>query len=141
MQAPHAAGVPLLGWLNERQENPERVFAVAASHHQHNQDQDALAVLRRCIEREPDSHLYWCRLSQTLGSMSQWTEALEACEKAIALHASAPRQHLTAGYMVKWKGYCLFCLQHYSEAVDAYRFAIEIDDFAHKPESYSHLAR
>jgi tetratricopeptide (TPR) repeat protein len=141
VQEPHAARSPLLAWLNERQEDPERVFAVAASHHQHNQEQDALAMLRRCIERDPNSHVYWFRLSQTLGSLSRWEEALEACDKAIAFHASAPRQQLTAAYMLKWKGHCLFWLQHYSEAADAYRFAIEIDDFAHKPESYSQLAR
>ena len=141
VQAPRVASPPLLEWLNERREDPEYAFAVAASHHQHNQEQDALAVLRRCIEREPHSHLYWCRLSQTLGSLSQWEEALEACEKAIMFHASAPRQQVTAAYMLKWKGNCLYCLQRYSEAADAYRFAIEIDDFAHKSESYSQLAR
>jgi tetratricopeptide (TPR) repeat protein len=141
VQAPRAEAVPLLAWLNERQEDPEHVFAVAASYHQHSQEQDALAMLRRCIEREPNSHLYWCRLSQTLGSLSRWQEALEACEKAIVFHASAPRQHLTAGYMLKWKGNCLFWLQRYAEAADTFRLAIEIDDFAHKPESYSQLAR
>jgi hypothetical protein len=52
-------------------------------------------MLRRSIEREPNSHLYWCRLSQTLGSLSQWEEALEAIEKAITFHASALRQYVT----------------------------------------------
>lgn len=132
---------PLLAWLNERQEDPEHVFAVAASYHEHHQEQDALAMLRRCIEGEPNSHLYWCRLSQTLGSLSQWEDALEACEKAIEFHAAAPRQYLSAGYMLKWKAQCLFMLQRYSEAADTHRFVIEIDDFAHKADSYSQLAR
>lgn len=132
---------PLLTGLNERQEDPQHVFAVAASHHQHRQDQDALEMLRRCVEREPTSHLYWCRLSQTLGSMSRWDEALEAIEKAIAFHASAPRQYVTASYMVKWKANCLFWLKRYSEAADTYRFAIEIDEAGHKADLYAQLAR
>lgn len=132
---------PLLAGLNERQEDPQHVFAVAASHHQHRQGQDALEMLRRCIEREPNSHLYWCRLSQTLGSLSRWEEALEAIEKAIEFHASAPRQYVTAGYMIKWKGNCLFWLRRYSEAADTYRFAIEIDEAGHKAELYCQLAR
>jgi tetratricopeptide (TPR) repeat protein len=133
--------VPLLTWLNERQEDPEHLFAVAASYNQHDQRQDALGMLRRCIEREPTSHNYWCRLSQALGSLSQWEDALEACEKAIAFHASAPRQHMRAEYMLKWKAECFFMLQRYSEAADTYRFVIEIDSFADKADSYSRLAR
>jgi tetratricopeptide (TPR) repeat protein len=136
---PRAA--PLLAWLNERQEDPQQIFAVAASHHQHRQEQDALAMLRHCIEREPDSHLYWCWLSQTLGSLNQWEDALGACEKAIEFHASAPRQQLSAGYMLKWKAQCLFMLQRYSEAADTHRFVIEIDNSSHKADSYSQLAR
>jgi tetratricopeptide (TPR) repeat protein len=98
-------------------------------------------MLRRCIDREPDSHLYWFRLSQTLGSLSEWNDALQACEKAIAFHASAPRQYVTAQYMLKWKAQCLFMLKQYADAADAYRFVIEIDDFTHKAESYSQLGR
>jgi tetratricopeptide (TPR) repeat protein len=131
----------LLAWLNEHRDEPARVFAVAASHHEHQQEQDALTMLRRCIEQEPGSHLYWCRLSQTLGSLSRWEEALEAIEKAITFHASAPRQYVTARYMIKWKGNCLFWLKRYSEAADTYRFAIEIDEASHKQELYSSLAR
>jgi tetratricopeptide (TPR) repeat protein len=135
------AAVPLLIWLDERQEDPEYVFAVAASYHQHHKEQDALAMLRHCIDRDPTSHVYWCRLSQALGSLSQWEDALEACEKAVAFHVSSPRQYVSAGYMLKWKAQCLFMLQRYSEAADTYRFVIEIDDFAHKADSYSQLAR
>jgi hypothetical protein len=120
--------IPLMTWLNERQDEPAQVFAVAASHLQHQQKQDALEALRRCIEREPTSHLYWCRLSQTLGSLSRWDEALEAIEKAIIFHASAARQYVTVAYMVTWKGRCLFCLKRYSDAAETYRFAIEIDE-------------
>lgn len=138
---PRAEPTPLLTWLNERQDDPAQVFAVAASHHNQHNEQDALAMLYRCIEREPNSHLYWCRLSQTLGSFSRWDEALEAIEKAITFHASAPRQYVTAGYMIKWKGNCLFWLKRYSEAADTYRFAIEIDQAGHKAELYSQLAR
>jgi tetratricopeptide (TPR) repeat protein len=138
---PRPKAAPLLPWLNDRREDPEQVFAAAAAYDQHHQEPDALALLRRCIEREPDSHLYWCRLSQTLGSLSQWEEALEACEKAISFHASAPRQYVSAGYMLKWKAQCLFMLQRYSEAADTHRFVIEIDNFAHKADSYSQQAR
>jgi len=132
---------PLLAGLNERQEDPQHVFAVAASYHQHQQGQEALEMLRRCIEREPTSHLYWCRLSQTLGSVSRWDEALDAIEKAIAFHASAPRQYVTAPYMIKWKANCLFWLKRYSEAADTYQFAIEIDEAGHKADLYAQLAR
>jgi tetratricopeptide (TPR) repeat protein len=132
---------PLLTWLNERQEDPQHVFDVAASHHHHQQEQDALEMLRRCIEREPNSHLYWCRLSQTLGSLSRWDEAVAAIEKAIAFHASASRQYVTAAYMIKWKANCLFWLKRYSEAGDIYRFAIEMDEAGHKADLYSQLGR
>jgi len=137
----HSKPAPLLAGLNERQEDPQHVFAVAASYHQHQQGQEALEMLRRCIEREPTSHLYWCRLSQTLGSVSRWDEALDAIEKAIAFHASAPRQFVTAPYMMKWKANCLFWLKRYSEAADAYQFAIEIDEAGHKADLYAQLAR
>ena len=139
--APQQAAVPLLQWLNERREDPEHVFAVAASHHQHHQEQDALEMLRRCIERDPTSHQYWCRLSQTLGSLSQWEDALESCEKAIGFHSVAPRQYLSAGYMLEWKAQCLFMLQRYAEAADIYRLVIELDDSAHKADTCSQLAR
>jgi len=98
-------------------------------------------MLRRCVEREPNSHLYWCRLSQTLGSLSRWDEAVAAIEKAIAFHASASRQYVTAAYMIKWKANCLFWLKRYSEAGDIYRFAIEIDEAGHKADLYSQLGR
>jgi superkiller protein 3 len=132
---------PLVAWLNECQRDPEQIFAVAASYIQHHQEEEALTMLRRCVELDPSSHLYWCRLSQTLGSLSQWEEALGACEKAVALHATAPRQYLSAGYMLKWKAQCLFMLKRYSEAADAYRFVIEIEDLAYRADSYAQLAR
>jgi len=132
--------IPPLVWLNERQEDPAHGYAVAAPHHQHQREQDALEMLRRSIEREPNSHLYWCRLSQTLGSLSQWEEALEAIEKAITFHASALRQYVTAGYMIKWKANCLFRLNRYSEAADTYCFAIEIDQAGQKGDLYRQLA-
>jgi tetratricopeptide (TPR) repeat protein len=136
-----AEPVPLLSWLSDRQKDAEHVFGAAASNQQHGQDQDALAALRNCIEREPNSHLYWCRLSQTLGSLSRWDEALDACEKAIMFHASAPRQHLSAGYMFKWKAECLFMLHRYSEAAHAYQFVTQVDDLGDRADSYSQLAR
>jgi tetratricopeptide (TPR) repeat protein len=134
-------GTALLDWLDECQQNPKQLFAVAASHHQHHEEQDALAMLRRCIEREPDSHLYWCRLSQILGSLSQWEDALAACENAISFHASAPRQQLSAAYILKWKVQCLFMLQRYWEAAETGRFVIEIDNSSYKADSYAQLAR
>jgi len=133
--------IPLMRWLDERQDDPAQVFAVATSHHNHHQTQEALEMLRRCTEAEPTSPLYWCRLSQTLGSLSRWDEGLEAIEKAIKFHASAPRQYVSAEYMIKWKGDCLFSLGRYSEAVDTYRFAIEIDQSGDKADLYSELGR
>jgi tetratricopeptide (TPR) repeat protein len=136
-----AKPAPLLAWLDDRQEAPDLLFAGAASHHLHGQSQETLAMLRRCVEREPTSHLYWCRLSQTLGSLSQWEDALEAADKAVAFHASAPRQHLSAGYLLKWKAQCLFMLQRYSDAADLYRLTIEIEDSTHHADCYAQIAR
>jgi tetratricopeptide (TPR) repeat protein len=98
-------------------------------------------MFSRCVELEPHSHLYWFRFSQTLGWTFKWDGALEACEKALELHATAPRQYVTARQMLTWKGECLFMLQRYTEAADIYRFVIQIDDFVQRAGSYSQLAR
>src|SRR5262249_42743028 len=45
----------LLTWLNDRQDDPTHVFAVVASHQEHHNIEDALTMLHRCIEREPNS--------------------------------------------------------------------------------------
>jgi tetratricopeptide (TPR) repeat protein len=132
VEAPSPARSPVVASLNASQEDPERLFAVAASYHQHDQGHNAFVTLRRCIEQAPHSHLYWFRLSQALDSH---------CKKAIAFRASAQRKHMTEANMLKGIGQCLFCLQQYSEAAEAYRFAIEVDDRAHRSESYSELAR
>ena len=135
------APAPLLAWLDEQREAPDQLYAIAAKQNQYGRTEETLDTLRRCVAQDPTSHLYWLRLSQALGSLSQWEEALDACDKAVAFHATAPRQYLTASYMLKWKGQCLFNLKRYCEAADIYRFAMEVDDFRHQGDMYAQLAR
>jgi tetratricopeptide (TPR) repeat protein len=136
-----ATPASLLAWLNRRQDDPEHLFAVAASHERQGHRQETLTTLYRCVEQEPTSHLYWCRLSQALGSLSRWVDALEAADKAVAFHASALRQDMTADYLLKWKARCLFMTQRYSEAADLYRLIAKIEHSPFHAECYAQIAR
>jgi len=136
-----SAPPPLIDWLNERLDDPEQAYAVAAAYNQYQRQQEALEMLERCIALEPHSHLYWCRFSQTLGSLARWEEALDAIETAIGFHAVAQRQYVKAAYMLKWKATCLASLGRYSEAADTYRFAIEVDETGNKADVYAQIAK
>jgi len=137
---PQKPEVPLLQWLDDQQNNPNQLFSVAAAESQRGNHERAMASIQQCLSISPDSHLYWFRYAQMLSDASRWEEAVEACDKALSLHATAPRQYVTATHMLKWKGAWLIFLKRYAEAADTFQFMLDLE----APDSggtYSQLAR
>jgi tetratricopeptide (TPR) repeat protein len=139
-----SAGNPeerLISWLNEHYDDPDELFAVAATFHRFKQHQQALDTLLRCVRLRPESDGFHLRLSQTYVALDRWEEALTVCEKAVRLQAGAVKRNVTPQAIFTWLGRCQFELKRYAEAADTYQLVVQIDPHLKGVEAYHQLGR
>ena len=84
--APAAAGLEAYRTLLARwPDSLMGAIGLANLHYQHGELEDAEAVLRRAVERHPDSTVALNNLAQVLAERQQLAEALRLAERAVAL--------------------------------------------------------
>ncbi len=128
-------------WLNERLDDADQWFNVAATRHLFRQYQQALDALSRCVKLRPESDAYHLRLSQTYANLGRWEDALAACEIAVRLQAGAIKRDVTPQSIFMWLGTCQFTVKRYTEAADTYQLVVQIDPHLAGGDAFHQLGR
>lgn len=131
----------LITWLNERLDDADQWFNVAATRHFFHQYEQAFDALLRCVKLRPESDQYHLRLSETYANLGRWGDALAVCEKAVRLPAGAIKRDVKPQSIFRWLGTCQFVTKRYAEAADTYQLVVQIDPHMAGGGAYHQLGR